>query len=91
MPHFSRSLREVGLLTYSSFQARPTSIRHRHGQQKEIEKLNYMHRNPVMRGLVARPEDWQWSSYRSYAYGEEELVRINDWTWWEEKIRRSAG
>ena len=61
------------------------------GQQKEIEKLKYMHRNPVVRGLVASPEDWRWSSYRSYAYGEAGLVRINDWTWWEEKIRRSAG
>src|SRR6266853_1583852 len=59
------------------------------GQQKEIEKLKYMHRNPVVRGLVASPEDWRWSSYRSYAYREAGLVRINDWTWWEEKIRRS--
>jgi hypothetical protein len=49
-------------------------------QQKEVEKLKYMHRNPVVRGLVASPEDWQWSSYRSYAYGEAGLVRINDWT-----------
>ena len=60
-------------------------------QQKEVEKLKYMHRNPVVRGLVASPEDWRWSSYRSYAYGEAGLVRINDWTWWEDKIRRSAG
>jgi putative transposase len=61
------------------------------GQQKEVEKLKYMHRNPVVRGLVASPEDWRWSSYRSYAHGEAGLVRINDWTWWEEKIRQSAG
>ena len=61
------------------------------GQRKEVEKLKYMHRNPVVRGLVASPEDWRWSSYRTYAYGEAGLVRINDWTWWEEKIRRSAG
>ena len=61
------------------------------GQQKEIEKVKYMHRNPVVRGLVASPGDWRWSSYRSYAYREPGLVRINDWTWWEEKIRRSAG
>src|SRR5579863_4018668 len=26
-------------------------------QQKEVEKLKYMHRNPVVRGLVVRPED----------------------------------
>jgi putative transposase len=61
------------------------------GQQKEVEKLKYMHRNPVVRGLVASPEDWRWSSYRFYAYGEAGLVRINDWTWWAEKIRQSAG
>jgi hypothetical protein len=46
---------------------------------------------PVVRGLVACPEDWRWSSYRSYAYREAGLVRINDWAWWEEKIRHSAG
>jgi putative transposase len=60
-------------------------------QRKEIEKLKYMHRNPVVRGLVAAPDDWPWSSYRSYAYGEQGLVRINDWKWCEEKIRTRAG
>jgi putative transposase len=34
------------------------------GQQKEVEKLKYTHRNPVVRGLVACPENWRWSSYR---------------------------
>ena len=60
-------------------------------QRKEVEKLKYMHRNPVVRGLVEKPEDWRWSSYRSYAYGEDGLVRINDWKWWEEKIRTRRG
>lgn len=31
-------------------------------------KLNYMHYNPVERGLVAAPEEWIWSSYSHY-YG----------------------
>jgi putative transposase len=44
-----------------------------------IEKLRYMHRNPVQRGLVAEPEQWRWSSFRSYAYGEAGRVRINQW------------
>ena len=56
-----------------------------------MEKLKYMHRNPVVRGLVEKPDDWKWSSYRSYAYGEDGLVRINDWRWWEEKIRDKTG
>jgi len=45
----------------------------------------------VIRGLVEKPEDWRWSSYRSYAYGEPGLVRINDWRWWEKKIREKTG
>jgi len=28
-----------------------------HSEEKRIEKLRYMHRNPVTRGLVARPEE----------------------------------
>jgi putative transposase len=32
---------------------------------KGIEKLKYIHRNPVKRGLVERPEDWAWSSFLS--------------------------
>jgi len=56
-------------------------------QRKEVEKIKYMHRNPVVRGLVERPEDWQWSSFNSYARGEVEVVRLNDWSWWEGKIR----
>ena len=34
------------------------------------EKLFYIHRNPVRRGLCARPEDWRWSTFRHYATGE---------------------
>src|SRR6266481_738704 len=37
---------------------------------KRIEKLRYMHRNPVRRGLVLEPEQWPWSSFRFYACRE---------------------
>jgi REP element-mobilizing transposase RayT len=29
-----------------------------------VEKLCYIHRNPMKRGLCDRPDDWQWSSFR---------------------------
>ena len=29
--------------------------------------IDYIHTNPVRRGLVARVEDWEWSSARWYA------------------------
>jgi len=44
--------------------------------QKRVEKLKYIHRNPVHRGLVERPEDWRWSSYRHYATAEVGAVQI---------------
>ena len=47
-------------------------------EKKRVEKLRYMHRNPVKRGLVAEPEDWRWSSYRSYLLGEVGPVRVNE-------------
>ena len=44
-------------------------------------KLAYMHRNPVKRGLVARAEDWRWSSFRHYALREFGVVEIeSQWT-----------
>jgi len=47
-------------------------------EHKRIEKLRYMHRNPVKRGLVESPEQWAWSSFRFYLCGEAGPVRIND-------------
>ncbi len=43
---------------------------------KRVEKLKYMHRNPVTRGLVEKPEDWRWSTYRHYRYNEPTPVQI---------------
>ena len=49
--------------------------------EKTTEKLNYIHRNPVKRGLVSRPEDWKWSSYCHYMTGDEGMVEIEShWT-----------
>jgi putative transposase len=49
--------------------------------EKRMEKLRYMHRNPVKRGLVALPEEWKWSSFRAYASSEESLVKVNYQEW----------
>jgi len=43
---------------------------------KQVEKLRYMHRNPVTRGLVERPEEYVWSSFRAYAEGVVGRVTI---------------
>ena len=50
-------------------------------EEKRVEKLRYMHRNPVKRGLVEKPEQWQWSSFRHYANGQLGVVEIeSQWT-----------
>jgi len=59
-------------------------------QRKEVEKLHYMHRNPVERGLVERPEDWRWSSFRAYACGEVGPILVNDWSLWEHGSARGS-
>jgi putative transposase len=52
-----------------------------HSEEKRVEKLRYIHRNPVVRGLCAKPEQWKWSSFRHYATGAEETVEIeSSWT-----------
>jgi len=40
------------------------------------EKLEYMHKNPVKRGLVESPFDWKWSSARYYEFDEIGPVAI---------------
>jgi putative transposase len=49
-----------------------------------------MHRNPVKRGLVLEPKQWQWSSYRSYAYDQQGRVKINQWPNPVMKVRAAA-
>jgi putative transposase len=55
-----------------------------------VEKLRYVHRNPVTAGLCERPEDWEWSSFRHYAAGCEGRVEIES-EWTARKRGRAAG
>jgi len=59
--------RRVWQARYFDFNVRTT--------KKRVEKLRYLHRNPVKRGLVEAPEQWPWSSFRVYAYQEMGAVR----------------
>jgi hypothetical protein len=50
-------------------------------EHQRVEKLRYMHRNPVKRGLVQKPEEWRWSSFRHCLTGERGVVEIeSQWT-----------
>jgi len=58
-------------------------------ESKLTEKLDYMHQNPVERGLVARPEDWKWSSALHYSTGKECGVEIE--SQWRARKRKQIG
>jgi putative transposase len=46
-----------------------------------VEKVKYIHRNPVKKGLCQRPENWEWNSFRHYATGCKGRVEIeSEWT-----------
>ena len=45
--------------------------------KKKVEKLQYMHTNPMKRGLVAHPKDWHWSSFSFYSEFKQGLIRID--------------
>ena len=57
--------------------------------KKLKEKLDYIHRNPVQRGLGLHPKDWPWSSWSHYEKGEMGLIRI-DALGEEESVASSA-
>ena len=46
-------------------------------QTKFVEKLHYMHMNPVKRKLVAHPKDWPWSSFSFYLNPKHGLIRVD--------------
>ena len=48
-----------------------------HSTEKRREKLDYMHANPVKRGLVKDPSEWRWSSWAFYAKGTAGLVPVD--------------
>jgi putative transposase len=48
-----------------------------YSREKQREKLEYMHFNPVNGGLVQTPQEWLWSSFLFYATGKPGLVEID--------------
>ncbi len=46
-------------------------------RRKKIEKLHYMHANPVARGLANHPKDWPWSSWAYFYARDTARIRID--------------
>ena len=46
------------------------------GEKARSEVIRYINRNPVVRGLVEKPQDWAWSSFRHYTTGAKGTIEI---------------
>ena len=59
-----------------------------------MQKVNYIHQNPVRAGLVERVLDYRWSSVRLWQgcqSAEEPLLVNKDVIYWRRSIRRNRG
>jgi putative transposase len=45
--------------------------------KKRVEKLQYMHLNPLKRKLADHPKDWPWSSFSFYSKLQHGLIKID--------------
>lgn len=41
-----------------------------------LEKLNYIHQNPVRKGFVEQPEYWKYSSARNYILDDHSIIKV---------------
>jgi REP element-mobilizing transposase RayT len=41
-----------------------------------LQKLNYLHENPVRKGYVEKPEEWKYSSARNYFLNDHSVIKI---------------
>ena len=45
--------------------------------KKHMQKLDYMHNNPVTARLVASPDQWPWSSFRFYYLNDSSVLAMD--------------
>ena len=43
-----------------------------------VEKIDYIHLNPVKRGYVEKPEHWLYSSARNYLLNDHTIIKIDN-------------
>lgn len=48
-----------------------------YSRKKQLEKLDYMHNNPVKRGLVKEAGDWAWPSWRVYFRHDASILEMD--------------
>ena len=49
------------------------------GDEMMLQKLDYIHHNPVQRGWVVAPEHWRYSSAHEWLPGAQPLLKCDPW------------
>jgi len=90
---FSKRIRTCGhVVKVGPFWQKRYYDRNLRDAQEFTEKLRYLHRNPVKRGLVKEPGEWKWSSFRYYAYREAGVVEIeSEWIARDREVLKTGG
>lgn len=42
-----------------------------------LQKMNYIHNNPIKKGYILKPEDWIYSSARNYLLDNDSLIKVD--------------
>jgi putative transposase len=66
VPYFNQKYSKSGTLWEGRFKANSIDSEH-----YLLSCYRYIELNPVRAGIVEKPEEYRWSSYRSNAYGEK--------------------
>jgi len=48
-----------------------------------LQKMEYIHNNPVLKGFVERPEYWKYSSARNWLLDDDSIIKINREIIWD--------
>ncbi|MCK4729150.1 MAG: transposase, partial [Desulfobacterales bacterium] len=72
------TVRRGSRTVFRFWQTGPGYDRNIHNEDDLLEKIKYIHNNPVKRGLVSTPEEWKWSSAVWYSGERNVELAIDD-------------
>ena len=72
-----KDIRPNGTCHYRFWQRGGGYDRNLRSREDIIQKIRYVHNNPVRRGLVKLKQEWKWSSYHAWKAGLDEPIPID--------------
>ncbi len=79
--------------TYSLWQKKVKSVDLK-SEKFVLQKVGYIHMNPVRAGLCDHPAKWKWSSYHAYLPhdpGDVPIEMDRVWLWTREELGAATG